>query len=59
MAILISYFKFILFFSLETTATVQRLTSEASGAAAAGAAESESRHLKEEIAVLHKVVAGK
>ena len=41
----------------ETIATVQRLTSEASGAAAAGAAESESRHLKEEIAVLHKVVA--
>jgi hypothetical protein len=35
------------------------LTSEASGAAGGGAAESESRHLKEEIAVLHKVVAGK
>lgn len=41
----------------ESSMTIQRLTSEASGAAAAGAVESESRHLKEEIAVLHKVVA--
>ncbi|CAG2186869.1 CDC42BP [Mytilus edulis] len=41
----------------ESTVTVQRLSSEASGAAASGASESESRHLKEEIAVLHKVVA--
>ncbi|XP_052058877.1 serine/threonine-protein kinase MRCK alpha-like isoform X2 [Mytilus californianus] len=41
----------------ESSVTVQRLSSEASGAAASGASESESRHLKEEIAVLHKVVA--
>jgi len=45
----------------EATATIQRLNSDnASGAsAAAGAAEAESRQLKEELAILHKVVAGR
>lgn len=43
----------------EATMTVQRLNSgEVNGIAAAGAAESENRQLKEEIAVLHRVVAG-
>ncbi|XP_052766310.1 serine/threonine-protein kinase MRCK alpha-like isoform X3 [Mya arenaria] len=43
----------------EATATIQRLNSDnASGAsAAAGAAEAESRQLKEELAIMHKVVA--
>ncbi|XP_060574804.1 serine/threonine-protein kinase MRCK alpha-like isoform X2 [Ruditapes philippinarum] len=43
----------------EATATIQKLNSDnASGASAAvGAAEAESRQLKEEVAILHKVVA--
>ncbi|KAJ8309235.1 hypothetical protein KUTeg_014109 [Tegillarca granosa] len=42
----------------EATMTIQRLNSgEVNGIAAAGAAESENRQLKEEIAVLHRVVA--
>lgn len=44
----------------EATATIQKLNSDnASGASAAvGAAEAESRQLKEQLAILHKVVAG-
>ena len=45
----------------EANSTIQKLTTEsASGVSAAvGAAEAESRHLREELAILHKVVAGK
>lgn len=43
----------------EANSTIQKLTTEsASGVSAAvGAAEAESRHLREELAILHKVVA--
>ena len=45
----------------EANGTIQKLNTEsASGVSAAvGAAEAESRQLREELAILHKVVAGK
>ena len=48
-------------FITEANATIQKMNTEsASGVSAAvGAAEAESRQLREELAILHKVVAGK
>ena len=45
----------------EANATIQRLNNDnASGASAAvGVAEAETRQLKEEVTILHKVVAGR
>lgn len=47
------------FGSTEATVTIQKLNSGEINSAASGAAESEVRQLKEEISVLHRVVAGK